>query len=258
MPDFRSDLYRLYVTTFHGGEVPSEADLQGYWVSCETWFLPLLADLPRDAPILDLGCGYGPMTLYLERRGFTHVEGIDISEEQVRAAKDAGLNVTQADAFEFLPSHRDAYAAIIGIDVVEHFAREELLRLFPLLHQALRPDGRLILQTANGAGLFPGGNIYGDLTHLTIFTCDSLEQLLLLTGFCEIWFRETSPASRGIKGAIRRLLWGLVRRYANFIRKVEAGKHQDVWTENLICVCRKAKAAAPHVPCPDHPSEARP
>jgi len=248
MPDFRSELYRLYVTTFHGGKVPSESDLLGYWVSCDAWFLPLLNDLPRDAPILDLGCGYGPVTLYLKRRGFTRVEGIDISEEQVRAAKNRGLEVTLADAFEFLPSRQGAYAAIIAIDVIEHFAREELLRLFPLLHQALRPDGRLILQTANGQGLFPGGNIYGDLTHLTIFTCDSLEQLLLLTGFTDIRFRETSPASLGIRGAIRRLIWRLVKCYANFLRKVEAGKHQDIWTENLICVSRKARPPEPQVP----------
>jgi len=248
MPDFRAELYRRYVTTFHGGEVPSESDLHGYWTSCESWFLPLLDGLPRDAPILDLGCGYGPMMLFLKRRGFTRVEGIDISEEQIRAAKERGLNVTLTDAFEFLPSRQGVYAAIIAIDVIEHFTREEVLRLFPLLHEALQDNGRLILQTANGEGLFPGNVIYGDLTHLTIFTCGSLEQILLLTGFTDIRFRETSPASRGVKGAIRRLLWRLVRCYANFIRKVEAGKHHDIWTENLICVSRKAKAPEPQVP----------
>jgi hypothetical protein len=75
-----------------------------------------------------------------------------------------------------------------GFDFVEHFHKDELLRLLPLINRALQADGILLLQTPNGERLFSQQVIHADLTHLTIFSPDSLRQLLALTGFDEIRF----------------------------------------------------------------------
>jgi 2-polyprenyl-3-methyl-5-hydroxy-6-metoxy-1,4-benzoquinol methylase len=54
----------------------------------------LIEHLPEKASILDIGCGSGkPIDAYLVERGFS-VIGIDISEEQIKLAKQ---NVPSAD-----------------------------------------------------------------------------------------------------------------------------------------------------------------
>lgn len=96
------------------------------------------------------------------------------------------------------------------------------------------------MQTPNGQGLFPHQVIYGDLTHYTIFTTDSLQQILRLVGFSDIEFSETGPVPANLKGRVRVSLWKLIKFIANTVRKIETGKSQNVWTENIICCCQKA------------------
>ena len=68
---------------------------------------------------------------YLERRGFSHASGIDISPEQVELARRRGVRAERADVFESLAGHSGTVAAIIAVDVFEHFSRDELVRLVP-------------------------------------------------------------------------------------------------------------------------------
>jgi O-antigen chain-terminating methyltransferase len=175
----------------------------------------------------------------LARLGFTRVEGIDVSPEQIELAARRGLAARVAGVFDHLAASEAAYAAILGFDFIEHFDREELLNLASAIHRALAPGGRLILRTPNGAGLLPHQVIYGDLTHLTVFTPGSLEQLLRWAGFTGFRFAETGPVPAGFRGRARVLGWYLVKLVANAVRMLEAGKRQALWTENMICCCRK-------------------
>jgi SAM-dependent methyltransferase len=179
------------------------------------------------------------MLNYLRHKGFTNVRGIDISAEQIAIAKRDGLDAEQADVFDFLERSTTQIDCIIAIDFVEHFTKDELLRMLELLRSKIKPGGILLIQTVNGEGLFPGQIIYGDLTHQTILSPGSMGQLLSAVGFRDVKFYETAPLSSGIKGVIRSALWNMIRASANFARKVEAGKTQSVWTENFICSARR-------------------
>ena len=106
---------------------------------------------------------------------------------------------------------------------------------------ALEPNGYLILQTPNGQGLFPHQVAYGDLTHLTIFTPGSLQQLLRLFGFEHFQFDETGPVPGNLQGKLRGAAWRAVKFVLNLVRKVETGKSQTIWTENMICRCQKVE-----------------
>jgi SAM-dependent methyltransferase len=230
--DFRDSLYRRYVSTFKG-----EADLGGegavaWW---DHKYLPLLRDLPRDARILEIGCGGGALLAYLERRGFSHASGIDISPEQVELARRRAVRAEVGDLFEVLADGQAQVDAIVAVDVLEHFSRDELVRLAPLLYSGLTPGGRLLIQTANGAGLFPGQVIFGDLTHLTIFTPPSLAQLLQPVGFTDLSFYETGPIPIRLRGKLDVALWRAIKTMADALRYVETGKRQAIWTENMIC-----------------------
>jgi 2-polyprenyl-3-methyl-5-hydroxy-6-metoxy-1,4-benzoquinol methylase len=228
---FRQDLYGRYLSTFKSRQVPPST---AWW---EHKYLPLLADLPRNASILEIGCGSGELLGFLSQRAFSNCRGIDISPEQVALATQRGLPVALGDVFEVLLDEK--YQAIIAVDVLEHFTRDELLRLAPLLFEALEPHGRLLIQTANGAGLFPRQVIYGDLTHLTIFTPESLAQLLVPCGFADLRCYETGPIPLRLRGKLDVIAWQLIKYAANAIRSIEAGKRQTIWTENFICLARK-------------------
>ena len=91
------------------------------------------------------------------------------------------------------------------------------------------------MQTANGAGLLPGQVIYGDLTHLTVFTPASLAQLLNQTGFSDLSFYETGPIPIRLRGKLNVALWSAIKAVANAVRFIESGKRQAIWTENFIC-----------------------
>jgi 2-polyprenyl-3-methyl-5-hydroxy-6-metoxy-1,4-benzoquinol methylase len=234
--DFRHELYRRYVSTFKAdaklGAEPSTA----WW---DHKYLPLLNALDRSAAILEVGCGGGELLAYLGRRGFSHAVGIDISAEQVALARARGVQAELADVFDFLRDHVASFGAIVAVDILEHLTRDELVQLAPLLFAGLRPGGLLLVQTANGAGLFPHQVIYGDLTHVTIFTPQSLAQLLRPVGFVDLGFYETGPVPIRLRGKLDVALWGGIKRLANLVRSIEAGKRQSIWTENFICVAFK-------------------
>ena len=209
------------------------------WRYFDQKYFKHIRHLRPDDAILDVGCGSGLLLAYLARKGFRCAEGVDVSEEQIELAKARSLRVRCGDVFGFLEGRAEAFKAIIALDFVEHFTKEEALSLFALLFRTLKADGILLIQTPNGQGLFAGQVIYGDLTHCTIFTPESLSQVLRLAGFDQILFDETGPVPRSLTGALRLLLWNGIKRAASFIRLVEAGKRQNIWTENVICVCRK-------------------
>jgi SAM-dependent methyltransferase len=237
---FRAALYGRYVSAFKGRDAVLEgaalASFRAWW-----WYRlgPLLADLPRDARILELGCGAGHVLALLREHGFTRVEGVDVSAEQVELAVTRGVPARVGDARELLAAHDGNYAAILAFDFIEHFDRDELLDLAAAIRRALAAGGRLVLHTPNGEGLMPGQVIYGDLTHLTIFTPGSLEQLLRFAGFTDFAFSEAGPAPLGLRGILRVLAWKLVKLLAGVVRRVETGKRQAIWTETLFCRCRK-------------------
>jgi 2-polyprenyl-3-methyl-5-hydroxy-6-metoxy-1,4-benzoquinol methylase len=236
--DFRDGLYGRYVSAFKG-ERQAAGEPSGVWWDHK--YLPLLRGLDRSAPVLDVGCGAGELLDYLARRGFSHAAGIDISAEQIELAQRRGVRASVGDVFDVLARQQQTFEAIFAVDVFEHFSRDELVRLAPLLHAALRPAGALIVQTANGAGLFPGQVIYGDLTHMTIFTPQSLAQLLRPAGFVDLAFYETGPIPIRLRGKLDVALWGAVKAIASTVRHVETGKRQTIWTENFICRALKKR-----------------
>jgi SAM-dependent methyltransferase len=214
--DFRTALYDRYVSTFKSGVCLNAEPSFAWW---DHKYLPLLDDLDRAAPILEIGCGGGGLLLYLERRGFSHAAGIDISGEQVELARQRGVRAEVGDVLESLAGQAGALEAILAVDVFEHFSRDELVRMAPLLYAALRPGGRLLVQTANGAGLFRA------------------------SGFVDLTFYETGPIPIRLRGKVDVALWSAIKALASAVRHIETGKRQTIWTENFICVARKTNSA---------------
>jgi 2-polyprenyl-3-methyl-5-hydroxy-6-metoxy-1,4-benzoquinol methylase len=240
MNRFRENLYKVYVskfTTSHSSRTDRAERSYRSWA--EKKYLPMLEGLSKDAPIIELGCGPGFFMQFLKEKGFENVKGIDLSTEQIALADARGLDVTQTDVFEFLKKNSRIYAVIVAIDFLEHFTREELNELLPLICSALQPTGRLIVSTPNGQGLFSGAVVFGDLTHLTVFTPGSLTQLLSAHGLINIRCLETGPVVKNAVGILRVAIWQGVKLVANAVRFVQSGKRQAIWTDTFLCLAFK-------------------
>ena len=237
MTQFRQALYDQYLSTFKDdGTWEKKRAILHNW--CEQNLQPFLKKLSKQSRILELGCGRGEVLDFLSKQGFSSAEGIDTSEEQVMAAKRYGLQVYHSDVFEFLQATHHAYDLIFAIDFVEHFTRQELIQLLYGIKEILNKNGHLIFRTPNGQGIFAGQIIYGDLTHMTILTPQSLRQILRFTGFEIVSVKESIFPSRGLKSKMRYMLWHVLKIGLNMMRRVSSGKNQDIWTENFVCIAK--------------------
>ncbi|MFN3872707.1 MAG: class I SAM-dependent DNA methyltransferase [Ignavibacterium sp.] len=201
--------------------------------------LPFLKSLNKHSNILELGCGPGYLLDYLKLKGFVNLKGIDISSEQIEIAISKGHNVVVEDLFDYLKKSSDKFDAIFAFDLIEHFTKDELLKLTDIVYNSLNKGGLFFIRTPNGQGIFSGQIIYGDLTHQTIFNPNSLIQLLSNAGFQQVKFFENAPVSKNLIGFIRLLLWKLLRFLLNFLKMIESGGKQDIWTHDFYCIAEK-------------------
>jgi cyclopropane-fatty-acyl-phospholipid synthase len=126
--------------------------------------------------VLDIGCGWGGMALYLAEAGEAgRVLGVTLSEEQFkvaqRRARDAGL----ADRVDFaLQDYRKiegAFDRIVSVGMFEHVGAGFYDAYFQAVHRLLKPNGVMLLHTIGSSDkpaftnpwiqkyIFPGGYI---------------------------------------------------------------------------------------------------
>ena len=109
------------------------------------WLQELAAHLPRDAHVLDIGCGAGvPADRWLTDAGFS-VTGVDFSAVQIERARELVPEATFicADLASF--DAADAtFDAVISLYALIHVPLEDQRRLFPRIRRWLRPAGLLL------------------------------------------------------------------------------------------------------------------
>ena len=134
-------------------------------------------DLGSEHHVLEIGSGWGGFALHAAQTTGCRVTGITISREQLELSRqrvaDAGLD----DRVDFqYRDYRDIegrYDRVVSIEMFEAVGRAYWRRFFEVCERALRPGGRMLLQTIaipdadvdlpyRGAGwisryIFPGG-----------------------------------------------------------------------------------------------------
>lgn len=194
----------------------------------------------KEQSILDIGCGYGGFIWALKARGYSKLQGLDLSGDQVEAARALGLTeVRKADFMVELKAMSDkSWDVVILFDVLEHQPKEVLLTWLDEICRIIKPGGRLILHVPNGESIFSGRMRYADITHEIAFTTQSLRQLGQLSGFKEFYFDEDEPVPHGFISAIRWVLWRVIRLPLRFIHMVETGDvgRDLILTQNLLSV----------------------
>lgn len=100
--------------------------------------------------LLQVGCGYGLLLDEARRRGYD-VEGVELSAEASRYARERlGLTV-QEMAVEEMELKDKRYDALVLVDVIEHL--EDPVAVLDRLLTVLEPDGALLIVTPDPASL---------------------------------------------------------------------------------------------------------
>jgi SAM-dependent methyltransferase len=114
----------------------------------QDWLQELLAVLPEDARVVELGCGNGTQETH-ELAARTRLTGVDLSEAQLSRARERvpAAEFVHGDltTIEFEGGSLDAVAAFY---VLNHVPRELLPALFARVHRWLRPGGHLLASLA--------------------------------------------------------------------------------------------------------------
>jgi cyclopropane-fatty-acyl-phospholipid synthase len=125
--------------------------------------------------VLDIGCGWGGMALYLARICGAKVTGITLSREQLAYARERATEAGQTGAIDFrLQDYREIderFDKIVSVGMFEHVGREFYDAYFRQVAKMLNPDGMALIHTIGTARMqyepdpwinkyiFPGGYI---------------------------------------------------------------------------------------------------
>jgi len=136
-------------------------------------------DLKPGQRVLDIGCGWGGMALYLHRLTGVEVLGITLSEEQLKRARERAEKAGVADKVKFeLIDYRDLaqreagkFDRIVSVGMFEHVGTPQFKTFFRCCANLMTDDGVMLLHTIGRMGgpgttdaftrkyIFPGGYI---------------------------------------------------------------------------------------------------
>ncbi len=223
--NYRKPLYLAYNSAFKHQPVKFDPAIARRWARALPHRLRGWLPEKKEAAILDVACGSGQLLFFLKERGFTNLRGVDISPEQVAIATQVGVPVEMQNAIAFLVRNEARFDLITAIDIIEHFSKEEVLPFLEACVGALKPGGRLILQTPNGSSPWVGTVRYGDFTHEVCFTPSLLRDLMALAGLKEIAARELGPVPWGLSlfSSVRYVLWQPCRALLLLMHLIETG-----------------------------------
>ncbi|MBV7260388.1 SAM-dependent methyltransferase [Erythrobacter crassostreae] len=128
--------------------------------------------------VLDIGCGWGGMAIFLAQNYDVHVTGITLSEEQIALARERVEKAGVADKVTIeLVDYRDFAKAgrkfdrIVSVGMFEHVGQPQFDTFFEACAKLLTQDGMMLLHTIGRLGspgttdaftrkyIFPGGYI---------------------------------------------------------------------------------------------------
>jgi cyclopropane-fatty-acyl-phospholipid synthase len=111
--------------------------------------------------LLDVGCGWGSLTLHAARHAGARVLGVTLSEEQRRFVQARIDDLGLGDVAEVrVCDYRDVtgqYDAVASVEMGEHVGEDNYPTYAGALHDRVRPGGRVLVQQMSRTGRHPGG-----------------------------------------------------------------------------------------------------
>lgn len=125
--------------------------------------------------ILDIGCGWGGLALYLHRHYDVDVLGVALAPDQIEFCNERARELGVSDRVKFeLMDYRDVggqFDRITSVGLIEHLGTPHYPEFFAHMHRLLKPDGVMFSHCCGRMGgpgmtdkwtrkyIFPGGYI---------------------------------------------------------------------------------------------------
>jgi cyclopropane-fatty-acyl-phospholipid synthase len=111
--------------------------------------------------VLDIGCGWGGMALYLNKAASVDVLGVTLSERQLKIAREraAAAGVSDHVKFELIDYRHldDTFDRIVSVGMFEHVGAKHYDEFFAKCRELLKPDGVMVLHTIGKLGEVSNG-----------------------------------------------------------------------------------------------------
>ncbi|MFF5495009.1 class I SAM-dependent methyltransferase [Streptomyces aquilus] len=168
--DLSNDFYRLLLDE-------TMAYSCGYWASEEAGFGPADAQraklelicrklgLVPGARLLDIGCGWGALTLHAAERHGVRVTAVTLAREQAAYVRERVRERGLVGRVEVVcQDYRDitggGFDAVSTIEMGEHVGDAEYPAFAAALHRYVRPGGRVLVQQMSRGANAPGGGAF--------------------------------------------------------------------------------------------------
>ncbi|MFW2828816.1 class I SAM-dependent methyltransferase [Sphingomonas sp. ID0503] len=170
--------------------------------------------------VLDIGCGWGGMALYINEVSGAEVLGVTLSEEQLKVARRRAEEKGVADKVKFeLIDYRNVtgtFDRIVSVGMFEHVGPAHYETFFAKCRSLLAEDGAMLLHTIGRIGtpgvtdawtakyIFPGGYspslseivTASERAHLIVSDVETLRLHYALT--LDEWYARTNAAKAEI------------------------------------------------------------
>ncbi|MGY0021719.1 class I SAM-dependent methyltransferase [Streptomyces sp. cg35] len=143
---------------------PAEATLE----QAQRAKLELICSKLRLGPgdrLLDVGCGWGSLTLYAAEQHGVRVTAVTLAAEQAahvrEQARERGLeDRVEVRCQDYRESAGDRYDAAVSVEMGEHVGDAEYPAFARLMHDRVRPGGRVLIQQMSRGHHAPGGGAF--------------------------------------------------------------------------------------------------
>lgn len=147
--DYQNNNYTSDITTFSSLDEEDSMPLPYLFRSYDA--MPLLEQKALElckGTILDIGCGAGSHSLYLQKKKY-HVTALDISEGAIEVCKKRGIkNTVCTNLYDFKNVRFDTLLLLMnGIGIVGKLTN--LNRFFMHLKNLLKPNGQILLDSSD-------------------------------------------------------------------------------------------------------------
>ncbi len=115
--------------------------------------------------MLDVGCGWGSLSLHAAEHFGAKVTGVTIAAEQKRfidariaeRGLEGQVEIRLQDYRDAVPSPREEYDAVGSLEMGEHVGQGNYPTYASVLRRAVKPGGRVLVQQMSRSGKWPGG-----------------------------------------------------------------------------------------------------
>ncbi|MGW2470980.1 class I SAM-dependent methyltransferase [Streptomyces bauhiniae] len=121
--------------------------------------------LTAGSRLLDIGCGWGSLTLYAAERYQAQVTAVTLAREQAayvrEQVRERGLeHLVEVVCQDYRDITGSAYDAVATVEMGEHVGDDEYPAFAAALHRMVRPGGRVLVQQMSRGANAPGGGAF--------------------------------------------------------------------------------------------------